>query len=137
MAQRVCVRCGASSQTRRIGWRWYLAALVPFGLYGLATILAGATDPFTFSPDKLFRILFSAEAGFLVYLFLRGAMGEEIGLRGFALPARDHVALQGQRDHRHLVGGVASARTLAARSARHRRLSAGGFSVELYLYLDL
>jgi membrane protease YdiL (CAAX protease family) len=30
--------------------------------------------------------LFSLQAGFFVSLFLRGAMGEELGLRGFALP---------------------------------------------------
>ena len=34
----------------------------------------------------LVKLLFSLEAGFLVSLFLRGAMGEELGLRGFALP---------------------------------------------------
>ena len=61
----------------RIGWPWYLAALLPFGLYVLATILAGASGSFTPTTANLVRILFSAEAGFLSYLFLRGAMGEE------------------------------------------------------------
>jgi membrane protease YdiL (CAAX protease family) len=70
----------------RIGWRWYLAALIPFGLYLLATILSGSLASFEFTFETLVKVLFSAEAGFLVYFFLRGAMGEELGLRGFALP---------------------------------------------------
>jgi membrane protease YdiL (CAAX protease family) len=41
---------------------------------------------FTFNGRTLGAILFSAEAGLLVTLFLRGPMGEELGLRGFALP---------------------------------------------------
>jgi membrane protease YdiL (CAAX protease family) len=32
------------------------------------------------------KALFSLQAGLFVSLFLRGAMGEELGLRGFALP---------------------------------------------------
>jgi uncharacterized protein len=48
----------------RIRWYWYLAALVPF-----AWSLSLPTLP-----------------AFLGFLLLRGAMGEEPGLRGFALP---------------------------------------------------
>ena len=70
----------------RVRWQWWLVAFLPFGLYGLATIVAGAVDSFTFTGQTLYSILFSAEAGFIVYLFLRGPMGEELGLRGFALP---------------------------------------------------
>ena len=70
----------------RVGWRWWLAALLPFGLYGLATAVSGSLNSFTFTSATIGKILFSAEAGFLVYFFLRGAMGEELGLRGFALP---------------------------------------------------
>jgi membrane protease YdiL (CAAX protease family) len=70
----------------RVSWRWYLAALLPFGLYALATVLSGALSSFIFTAESLGKILFSLEAGFLVYFFLRGAMGEELGLRGFALP---------------------------------------------------
>ena len=69
-----------------VGWSWYLAALLPFGLYGLATVVSGKLASFTFTSATVGRILFSADAGFLVYFFLRGAMGEELGLRGFALP---------------------------------------------------
>ena len=70
----------------RVNWKWYLFAFLPFGLYFLATVLSGSLRSFQFSGNTLFTILFQAEAGFLVYLFLRGPMGEELGLRGFALP---------------------------------------------------
>ena len=70
----------------QVGWRWWLVALLPFALYGLATAVSGSLNSFTFTASTLGTILLSAEAGFLVYFFLRGAMGEELGLRGFALP---------------------------------------------------
>ena len=70
----------------RVSWKWYLLAFLPFGLYFLATVLSGSLDSFQVSSNTLFTILFQAEAGFFVYLFLRGPMGEELGLRGFALP---------------------------------------------------
>jgi membrane protease YdiL (CAAX protease family) len=70
----------------RVGWRWWLIALLPFGLYGLATAVSGSLNSFIVTAATIGKILFSAEAGFLVYFFLRGAMGEELGLRGFALP---------------------------------------------------
>jgi membrane protease YdiL (CAAX protease family) len=70
----------------RVGWRWYLVALLPVGLYLLATAFSGALSTFTLDGKTLVRILFSPEAGILVAFFLRGAMGEEPGLRGFALP---------------------------------------------------
>ncbi|MDX1416810.1 MAG: CPBP family intramembrane glutamic endopeptidase [Candidatus Promineifilaceae bacterium] len=70
----------------RVGWRWWLAAFIPFGLYLIAAAVAGALGTLTFSMDTLYAILFSAQAGFLVTLLLRGPMGEELGLRGFALP---------------------------------------------------
>jgi len=68
----------------RFGIGWYLLALLPIGLFALATIAAGAS--FEFDASKVGIALFSLEAGILVSLFLRGAMGEELGLRGFALP---------------------------------------------------
>lgn len=70
----------------RISWRWYAAALLPLALYGVATVVSGTTNSFNFSGKTLYTILFSAQAGLLVSLFLRGALGEELGLRGFALP---------------------------------------------------
>ena len=70
----------------RVGWHWYLVALLPVGLYLLATAFSGALSTFTLDGKTFLSILFSPEAGILVAFFLRGAMGEEPGLRGFALP---------------------------------------------------
>ncbi len=70
----------------RVGWRVWLVALLPLGLYLVATAVSGALDSFTLNDRTLSAILFSAKAGLLVTLFLRGPMGEELGLRGFALP---------------------------------------------------
>ena len=70
----------------QISWRVWLVALLPLGLYLLATAVSGELASFTFNGQTLSAILFSAEAGLLVTLFLRGPMGEELGLRGFALP---------------------------------------------------
>ncbi|MEO1643582.1 MAG: CPBP family intramembrane glutamic endopeptidase [Chloroflexota bacterium] len=66
--------------------RWYLLGLLPLGLYALATVIAGALPSATVTLSTLNTILFSLHAGFFVSLFLRGAFGEELGLRGFALP---------------------------------------------------
>jgi membrane protease YdiL (CAAX protease family) len=70
----------------RIGWGWYVVGLLPVLLYILATALAGAFSSADFSMSAISTALFSLQAGFFVSLFLRGAMGEELGLRGFALP---------------------------------------------------
>jgi len=70
----------------RIGWVWYVVGLLPVVLYILATALAGAFPSADFSTSAITIALFSLQAGFFVSLFLRGAMGEELGLRGFALP---------------------------------------------------
>jgi len=70
----------------RIGWKWYLVGLLPVFLYILATALANGFSPADFSMSAIATALFSLNAGFFVSFFLRGAMGEELGLRGFALP---------------------------------------------------
>jgi membrane protease YdiL (CAAX protease family) len=75
----------------RVGFRWYLFALLPLILYTLAVIVAALSDDSIISSLDLSlasagKILFSLEAGFFVYFFTRGALGEEPGLRGFALP---------------------------------------------------
>jgi membrane protease YdiL (CAAX protease family) len=73
---------------RLVAWRfgvgWYLVALLPVLLFGLSTALAGAAP--AIGVDRVLTALISLEAGLLVSLVLRGAMGEELGLRGFALP---------------------------------------------------
>lgn len=68
----------------RFGPGWYLLALLPIALFGAAVLISGASAEVT--GEKVGTALFSIEAGLLVSLFLRGAMGEELGLRGFALP---------------------------------------------------
>lgn len=68
----------------RIRWVWYVLGLLPIGLYGVATAVSGASP--TINSSTILTALFSLHAGFFVSLFLRGAMGEELGLRGFALP---------------------------------------------------
>lgn len=60
------------------------AGLLPLFLYTVATAVTG--EAAVLSRNTLVILFFSAEAGLLVSLFLRGALGEELGLRGFALP---------------------------------------------------
>ncbi|HDZ07486.1 CPBP family intramembrane glutamic endopeptidase [Pseudohongiella sp.] len=73
------IRLGAA------GKRIWLLACLPFVFYFLATVAVGAVGSFTFSINDLFPLLFSLETGLLVTFLLRGPMGEELGLRGFAL----------------------------------------------------
>ena len=70
----------------RIGWHWYALGLLPLALYGVAAVVARALGSADFSWPAIRTALFSLQAGFFVSLFLRGAFGEELGLRGFALP---------------------------------------------------
>jgi membrane protease YdiL (CAAX protease family) len=70
----------------QISWKWYVAGLLPVGFYVVAVVLAGVGDSADFSGATIMTALFSLHSGFFVSLFLRGAMGEELGLRGFALP---------------------------------------------------
>ncbi|MCO5197578.1 MAG: CPBP family intramembrane metalloprotease [Anaerolineae bacterium] len=74
----------------RFNWKWYALAVLPLGLYSIATIVAVSSSESGVSAEisaaTLRKMLFSAEAGLFVSLFLRGAFGEELGLRGFALP---------------------------------------------------
>ena len=68
-----------------ISAKWYLLGLLPVALYLVATLLANDGEP-DFSPGAISTALFSLGSGLLVSLLLRGAMGEELGLRGFAVP---------------------------------------------------
>ncbi len=52
----------------------------------VAAAAAGALPSVELSSRSITTALFGLEAGLLVSLFLRGALGEELGLRGFALP---------------------------------------------------
>jgi len=76
--------------SRQISTWWYAAALLPVLWYliaiGMAELSSGdVLSSLTLTPTALRTMLVSAESGLLVTLFLRGPMGEELGLRGFAL----------------------------------------------------
>ena len=80
---------------RLIRWRFgvpvYLIALLPLTLFALSVVVTAATndgilDTVDLSPQAIRAVLFGAQSGLLVYLLTRGPMGEELGLRGFALP---------------------------------------------------
>jgi membrane protease YdiL (CAAX protease family) len=58
----------------------------PVGLYLVATAVANGFTSANITLSTIGTALFSLHAGFFVSLFLRGALGEELGLRGFALP---------------------------------------------------
>ena len=70
----------------QIGWRWNALGLLPLGLYLVATAVANGFSSAEINLSTIGTALFSLQAGFFVSLFLRGALGEELGLRGFALP---------------------------------------------------
>ncbi len=75
----------------RVGFKWYaLAYLGPAFLYGLGVLLFTLLEPAILSNINLnFKtmglIFFGADTGIFTYMLLRGGLGEEIGLRGFAL----------------------------------------------------
>lgn len=104
----------------RIPGRWYALALAPVVFYGVAAVVTNRQESGSveFTSGTISTLLFSWSAGLLVSLFLRGAMGEELGLRGFAIPAlQQHLSPAAAA----LVVGVAwagwHAPILATRSA--------------------
>ena len=82
-------RLGRRLLAWRLAPRWYAVALLPVALYAaaaaLTTLQVGGGELVT-GVVALHTMLFSLSAGLLVSLLLRGAMGEELGLRGFVLP---------------------------------------------------
>ena len=83
---------GARLLRFRVGWGGYAFALgLPVALYALAAGLTALGEPAiaasaTASPALVWTLLLSPHAGLLFYALFRGGMGEELGLRGFALP---------------------------------------------------
>ena len=67
-----------------LAWRTWLVACLPFIFYFIAAVSSDAVHSFSFDSVKVIPLLFSLETGLLVTFFLRGPMGEELGLRGFA-----------------------------------------------------
>jgi membrane protease YdiL (CAAX protease family) len=86
-------RAGLTSLVRRLAVTrraapWMLLGLLPLAFYALATAWAASGEDAVsvqLSAATLRAVLFSAEAGIVFQFFLRGALGEEPGLRGFAL----------------------------------------------------
>lgn len=82
----------------RFPLRWYALAIAPVLFYLFAAILVGRSEGGGLVVDgsTIPTVLWSLEAGLLVSLLLRGAMGEELGLRGFALPVlQQHFSAAG------------------------------------------
>ena len=71
----------------RVNWIWYaLAYLGPAALYFLSAFIS-SNEPLSprFDSSTLWMLTFAAQSGIFAYFLFRGGLGEEIGLRGFAL----------------------------------------------------
>ena len=76
----------------RVHWIWYtLAYFGPATLYfasvWISNLLSsnGTLSPHIEFPSTLWMLTFGAQTGIITYYLFRGGLGEEIGLRGFAL----------------------------------------------------
>ena len=83
---------GARLSRRGVKWYWYsVAYLGPAALYLLSafvTIGVSSLRPIEVHfelPATILALLVGPQTGILVYFLFRGGLGEEIGLRGFAL----------------------------------------------------
>ena len=72
----------------RVHWKWYiLAYFSPALLYFISAWISSdqpLSPQFEF-PSSLWMLLIGSQTGILTYFFFRGGLGEEIGLRAFAL----------------------------------------------------
>ena len=71
----------------RVKWTWYaLAYLGPAVLYFVSAWISseGPLSP-RFDSSTLWMLTFATQSGIFFYFLFRGGLGEEIGLRGFAL----------------------------------------------------
>jgi len=77
--------------TRLTLWRvrlfWYALAYLGPALLYLTSARISSNEPLAprFDSSTLWMLTVSAQSGILFYFFFRGGLGEEIGLRGFAL----------------------------------------------------
>ncbi len=72
--------------TWKVPVRWYVLALGgPLLAYGVGAWLAPGAKTVSLDANLVGASLFGAETGLLTYLFTRAGLGEEPGLRGFAL----------------------------------------------------
>lgn len=72
--------------TWKVPVRWYVLAIGgPLLAYGVGAWLAPGAKTVSLDASLVGASLFGAETGLLTYLFTRAGLGEEPGLRGFAL----------------------------------------------------
>lgn len=76
----------------RVGWVWYAMAyfgpaLLYFASAWISNLLSsnGSLSLQVEFPSILWTLTFGAQTGIIAYFLFRGGLGEEIGLRGFAL----------------------------------------------------
>lgn len=71
----------------RLKWIWYALAYLGPALLYLASAWISSEQPLSprFDPSTLWMLTFAAQSGIFAYFLFRGGLGEEIGLRGFAL----------------------------------------------------
>jgi len=73
--------------TWRVKWTWYVLAYLGPALLYLASVWISAKEPLSprFDSSTLWMLTVATQSGILFYFLFRGGLGEEIGLRGFAL----------------------------------------------------
>ena len=71
----------------RVKWFWYALAYLGPALLYFTTAWISSEGPLSprFDSSTLWMLTFAAQSGIFAYFFFRGGLGEEIGLRGFAL----------------------------------------------------
>ena len=71
----------------RVNWIWYALAYLGPALLYLASAWISSEGPLSprFDSSTLWMLTFAAQSGIFAYFLFRGGLGEEIGLRGFAL----------------------------------------------------
>lgn len=71
----------------KVKWTWYILAYFGPALLYLASAWISSKEPLSprFDSSTFWMLTFAAQSGIFVYFLFRGGLGEEIGLRGFAL----------------------------------------------------
>ena len=96
----------------RVNWIWYVLAYLGPALLYFASAWLSSEEPLSPRVDSstLWTLTFAAQSGIFAYFLFRGGLGEEIGLRGFALTADPSHAFKVCSYHRLLVGALAPPR---------------------------
>lgn len=74
---------------KQVKYLWI--GLIPMGLYIIAALISSDSETFIVRDyfeigQFLFVLFLSPSSGIIFYMLLRGGLGEEVGLRGFAIP---------------------------------------------------